>query len=399
MGIKGLFKLLSEHAPSSIKEKTIESYFGRIVCFDASMAIYSFIIAVRSGPEGEVLTNEAGEITSHLQGMFYRTIRLLENGVKPIFVFDGKPPQLKGGELEKRREKREQAEAELKEAQSNENAEDIEKFSKRLVKVTKEHNEECRRLLRLMGVPIVESPSEAEAQCAAIQKAGKCYGTATEDMDALTFGSGKLLRHMTFSAARELPIVEIDLPTILKEMKLEMSEFIDLCILCGCDYTSSIRGIGPQKALALIQENKSIENSLKKIDKEKYKVPEEFLFKEAHELFVNAEVTDPSGMEFKWAEPDEEGIIQFLVTEKGFNLDRVQSAIKRMKASRGKASQLRMDGFFKAAAVPQSQQEAHDNALKRKREAEKAAKGKGAKGGLVKGKKAAATAANKKAKA
>ena len=87
MGIKGLMKLLSDHAPDSVKERTIQSYFNRVVAIDASMSLYQFLIAIRSGPEGEVLTNEAGEVTSHLQGMFYRTIRMLDNGIKPVFVF------------------------------------------------------------------------------------------------------------------------------------------------------------------------------------------------------------------------------------------------------------------------------------------------------------------------
>ena len=77
-----------------------------------SMAIYQFMIAVRSnGPGGNqaaaMLTNEAGEVTSHIQGMFNRTIKMMESGVRPAYVFDGKPPQLKGGELAKRLAKRE----------------------------------------------------------------------------------------------------------------------------------------------------------------------------------------------------------------------------------------------------------------------------------------------------
>ncbi|VDK59284.1 unnamed protein product [Gongylonema pulchrum] len=65
-----------------------------------------------------------------------------------------------------------------------------------IFEVTKEHNEEARRLLTLMGVPVVNAPCEAEAQCAALAKAGKVFATVSEDMDALTFGSPILLRQM-----------------------------------------------------------------------------------------------------------------------------------------------------------------------------------------------------------
>jgi flap endonuclease-1 len=96
MGIKGLTGLLNEHAPASIKEHEIKTLFGRKVAVDASMSIYQFLIAVRQR-DGELLTNEAGETTSHLMGLFYRTIRIVENGIKPAYVFDGKPPELKKG--------------------------------------------------------------------------------------------------------------------------------------------------------------------------------------------------------------------------------------------------------------------------------------------------------------
>ena len=96
MGIKGLTALLSEHAPACIKEHDIKTLFGRKVAIDASMSIYQFLIAVRQ-KDGELLTNDAGETTSHLMGFFYRTIRIVENGIKPAYVFDGKPPELKKG--------------------------------------------------------------------------------------------------------------------------------------------------------------------------------------------------------------------------------------------------------------------------------------------------------------
>ena len=156
------------------------------------MCLYQFLIAVRA--DCAQLTNTEGETTSHLMGTFYRTIRLLENGIKPVYVFDGKPPDMKSGELKKRTERREEAQKQLDKATEAGDAADMEKFNRRLVKVTKEHGNEAKELLKLMGVPFVDAPCEAEAQCAALVKAQKVYGVATEDMDALTFGSNVLLR-------------------------------------------------------------------------------------------------------------------------------------------------------------------------------------------------------------
>ena len=131
----------------------------------------------------------------------------------------------------KRASKRTEAEEELKEAKETGDQEDINRYNKRLVRVTKEHNEEVRRLLKLMGVPTVDAPSEAEAQCAELVKKGVVWATATEDMDALTFGSPRLLRHMTYAEARKMPIVEIELDAVLQGLSLSMAEFIDVCIL------------------------------------------------------------------------------------------------------------------------------------------------------------------------
>jgi flap endonuclease-1 len=144
------------------------------------MAIYQFLIAVRSGGPNQqamMLTNADGETTSHIQGMFNRTIRFLTEGMKPVFVFDGKAPQMKSGELEKRREKRKKAEAELKKAVDDENVEEMDKHSKRLARAGRKENEDCKKLLRLMGVPVIVAPMEAEAQAAALCKAGLVYAT------------------------------------------------------------------------------------------------------------------------------------------------------------------------------------------------------------------------------
>ncbi|CAM9374644.1 unnamed protein product, partial [Phaeothamnion confervicola] len=196
MGITGLTKLLSDECPECMKEVDLKSLIGRKVAIDASMQMYQFLVAVRSSGQGQaaqMLTNDAGEVTSHIQGMFNRTIRLLAEGIKPVYVFDGRPPTMKGGELAKRLAKRKKAEEDLKTAEESGVVGDVDKYSKRLVKVGRQHNEDCKTLLRLMGVPVVDALSEAEAQCAALAQAGVVYGTATEDMDALTFQTPKLV--------------------------------------------------------------------------------------------------------------------------------------------------------------------------------------------------------------
>lgn len=316
MGITNLAKLIGDYAPNAIKENDIKNYFGRKIAIDASMCIYQFLIAVRQ--DGNALTNEDGETTSHLMGMFYRTIRLLENGIKPVYVFDGKPPSLKGGELEKRKERRDEAQANLEKATEAGEVENVEKFTKRLVKVTKEHGEDCRKLLKLMGIPYVEAPCEAEAQCVALVKGGVCYAIGTEDMDTLTLGGDVLLRHLTFSEARKMPIKEFHLQKVLEGLNLTQEEFVDLCILMGCDYCDTIKGIGPKRAYELIQKYKSIDKILENIDVKKYPAPENWMFKEARQLFLHPEVTKASDLDIKWSDIDEAGLIDYMVNQKGF---------------------------------------------------------------------------------
>ena len=140
------------------------------------------------------MRDEEGNLTGHLVGIFHRTIQFLENGIKPVWVFDGKPPQMKEKELEKRKEAKDAAEEEKKKAEENGDFERAKVMAGRAIRVTDEMMEDAKKLIRLMGVPVVESPSEAEAQCAELVKQGLAYATASEDMDALTFGTKILLR-------------------------------------------------------------------------------------------------------------------------------------------------------------------------------------------------------------
>jgi len=353
MGIKGLAKLLSAEAPDSIKEHEIKNYHGRIIAVDASMFLYQFLVAVRQdGPQGS-LTNSSGEVTSHLIGMFYRTIRMRENGIKPVYVFDGKPPKMKSGELQKRKEAREDAQKKMEEAKKEDNQAVVVQMERRLTKVTPEHVAQTKRLLKLMGVPVITATCEAEATCAEMNKKGLVYGVATEDMDTLCFGAPKLLRGLHYPPSRKQPVREFTFKTVLEDLGLSYPEFVDLCILCKCDYTSSIRGIGPKSALKGIRQHKNIEAFIKTLS-DKYTVPETFNYVGARDMFHNPDVTDVSGLSLKWEKPDEEGLIQFLCNESEFSIDRVKKGIERLHAAKKKGSQKRLDSFFKVVAKKKS---------------------------------------------
>jgi flap endonuclease-1 len=360
-------KVLQENAPGCIREQTIKSFFGRKIAIDASMCLYQFLIAVRQ--DGQNLANEEGEVTSHLQGFFYRTMRMLDAGIKPVYVFDGKPPEMKTlGELQKRAERRKETNELLEslkaadrddEQRFDENGEvidtlaEVDKLERRLVRVTREQNLEVQTLLTYMGIPWIEATCEAEATCAELSKKGLVYAVGTEDMDALTFGSTKLIRNLTVSESRGLPIFEIDFAKILQILEMNHSEFVDLCILLGCDYTGGIRGIGPHRALELIQKYRTIEAAIPTLDAVKHPVvDEEFQYQAAADLFLNADVADVKDVVFEWKKPDEDGLITFLCTEKGFSEERVRNGIKRLLEARKHMTQQRLEGWFKPGAAP-----------------------------------------------
>lgn len=311
--------------------------------------------------------SDTGETTSHLMGLFYRTLRIVDNGIKPLYVFDGAPPKLKSGELAKRFQRKSEAQEAQEEAKETGTAEDVEKFSRRTVRVTREHNAEAQRLLKLMGIPYIIAPTEAEAQCAVLARAGKVYAAASEDMDTLTFNSPVLLRKLTFSEMRKEPIQEIHLDRVLEGLEMELPQFIDLCILLGCDYVDPVKGVGPKVALALIREHKTLEAVVESVKKSgKYTFPEDWPYQDARLLFLEPDVrsADDPECDFKWEGPDVDGLVKFLVEEKGFNEDRVKNGAARLQKSVKTTQQSRLEGFFKV----KEKTEEEKASLKRKNE-------------------------------
>ncbi|KAK0625223.1 DNA-repair protein rad2 [Bombardia bombarda] len=363
--------LLPEHAGLSDDELAELGDESPHYPSDASMSIYSFLIAVRS--DGQQLTNESGETTSHIMGMFYRTLRIVDNGIKPLYVFDGAPPKLKSGELAKRFQRKQEANEGLEEAKETGTAEDVEKFSRRTVRVTREHNAECQRLLKLMGIPYIIAPTEAEAQCAVLARAGKVYAAASEDMDTLCFNTPILLRHLTFSEQRKEPIQEIHLDKVLEGLNMERDQFVDLCILLGCDYLDPIPKVGPTTALKLIRDHGTLEKVvefMKNDPKGRYTIPEDWPYKDARELFFSPDVrqADDPLCDFKWEKPDMDGLVQFLVHEKGFSEDRVRAGGARLEKNMKSSQQSRIEGFFKAVPKTEEERKAHKRKLEEQNE-------------------------------
>jgi len=379
MGIKQLMSLLQEKAPGCIKKIQLEGLTGYTVACDASMAMYQFLVATQGMNQVSGLTemtDKDGNRTGHLVGLLSRTIQFLEHGVRPIWVFDGKAPTLKNGELAKRKKIKDEAKRKAEDAEDVGDLEQALKHKVMNTHISKKMTEDCKKMLRLAGIPVIEAPGEAEAQCAALVKAGKAYATATEDMDALTFATAVLLRG--FNNKKE-PIYEINFKDMLEELGMTYDQFVDLCILCGCDYLETIEGIGPVTAFKLIKEHKDIEGVIKKLEddnkkgdkKRKWNVPDPFFYPDARELFKTPLVIeDVSKIEIKWEKPNEEELTQFLVEEKGFSDVRVSNAIKKLQKVDNKGQQSRLESFFgvsKRKATPV------------KTEEKSAKKGKGAK--------------------
>ncbi|CAB49654.1 flap endonuclease-1 [Pyrococcus abyssi] len=327
------------------KEIELENLYGKKIAIDALNAIYQFLSTIRQR-DGTPLMDSKGRITSHLSGLFYRTINLMEAGIKPVYVFDGKPPAFKKKELEKRREAREEAEIKWKEALAKGDIEEARKYAQRATKVNEMLIEDAKKLLQLMGIPIVQAPSEGEAQAAYMAGKGDVYASASQDYDSLLFGTPRLVRNLTITGKRKMPgkdiYVEIKpelivLEEVLKELKITREKLIELAILVGTDYNpGGIKGIGPKKALEIVKYSKDpLAKFQRQSDVDLYAIKE---------FFLNPPTTDDYSL--KWKEPDEEGIIRFLCDEHDFSEERVKNGLERLKKAIKAGKQSTLESWF-----------------------------------------------------
>ena len=310
---------------------------GRTIAIDAYNWTYQFLSIIRDRFTGEPLRDSQGRITSHLSGLFYRTARILESGITPVYVWDGRPPDFKKYTVEKRVEQREKAMTRLKEARERGEIEEIRVAAQQAVRLTKDMVEESKKLLEAMGVASIQARGEGEAQCAHMCKSGQVWAVASQDFDSLVFGAPRLIRNLNITGKRKLPgrqvyvdvkpeLIELD--AVLKELGINQEQLIIIGLLAGGDYNpGGIKGIGPKKALKLVQEKKDLDTILDGLEWP-FEVPAKTLFEFYKKPDVeNVNIPEP--------ELDLEKLKELLLSH-DFSEDRIANTLKKLTGESGK---------------------------------------------------------------
>ena len=323
------------------KKIELENLRGKKIAIDAFNALYQFLSIIR-GMTGDLLRDDKGRVTSHLSGLFYRNMNLLETGIKMVYVFDGTPPKLKSLEVARRREVKEHAGEKYREALERKDYVAARKFASSTSYLDNLMVDESKKLLDLMGIPWIQAPSEGEATAAHLNIKGAVDYTASQDYDSLLFGAPRLVRNVTISGKRRLPNrnVRVDvipetilLDEVLSSNGITREQLIDIGILLGTDFNpDGFQGIGPATALKFIKKYTRIE------DISELKGKMDFDPNEIREIFLHPQVsTKEVDMESKNTERD--SLEKFLVEEHNFSKDRIETALQKLDAQKQKASQ------------------------------------------------------------
>ncbi|MCS7142570.1 MAG: flap endonuclease-1 [Aigarchaeota archaeon] len=344
MGVK-----LSDIVPrEAVEEIELKDLRGRVIAIDCFNMLYQFITIIR-GPDGRPLSDRRGRVTSHLNGLFFRTLNYLAEGMLPVYVFDGRPPELKRRTVERRTAVRAEAMEEYKRALETGDLEAMRKYSVRAASLEEYMVEGSIRLLEVMGVPYVLAPSEGEAQTAHMTRKGDAWASASQDYDSLLFGSPRLVKNLSIVGRRKLPgrreYVEvvpevIHLERILNKLSIRREDLIEMSILIGNDYCDGVKGIGPKRAYALIREHGRVENVLHALG-----IELECDLEAVREAFTSPNVTE--NYKLGWRDVDEEGVVDLLCEEHDFSEDRVRKALEEYAARiRSSRQERRLDEWF-----------------------------------------------------
>lgn len=328
------------------KEIELSALKGRTICVDAFNTLYQFLSTIRQA-DGTPLMDNKKRITSHLSGIFYRNISLLERGIKLVYVFDGKPPEGKIRTLRRRESGRELAAERFEQAKDEEDLASMKRYSSQLVRLNDEIIKESKELLEAMGVAIVQAPSEGEAEAAYLARTrSNIFASASQDYDSLLFGAPRLIRNLTLARKRktisgwmEVKPEIIELESMLNSLDINLDQLICLGILVGTDYNpKGISGIGQKKALQIVKKFKEPALIFESVKEQMELMPEEdrFDWKEIFELFHKPSV---SHAVFVFGKVDEKKIRDILVKEHDFSDERVQKQLERLREITEKSKQ------------------------------------------------------------
>ena len=332
------------------EEVTIEALQGKIIAIDAMNMLYQFVTTIRQH-DGTPLKDSKGNITSHLTGLFARCTRLMEKGLKLVFVFDGEMPPLKKLERERRLKLKEEAAASYAEAESSNNLEEMRKFAARSARVTTEMIEESKELLTALGIPVVQAPSEGEAQAAYMVAKGDCDYVASQDFDCLIYGAPRVVRNLSLSQKRKkvnaltyktiLPEI-VTLDDTLRGLGLNLDQLRSLSIIIGTDFNiGGVKGLGPKKGLNIVKEFKTPEAIFSNINfSDSSEVPWEDIYK------TISDMPHKDDYSLVWQDIEEDKVKEILVEGHDFSVNRVASGIEAVAAAKKLSQQTNLGKFF-----------------------------------------------------
>jgi flap endonuclease-1 len=335
------------------REIEISELGDKILCVDAFNALYQFLSTIRQ-PDGTPLMDSKKRITSHLSGIFYRNINLMNEGMKFVYVFDGRAPELKAKTYKKRQDIRDIAKEKYETAKEEVDVMGMKRYSSQLLRLDDEMIAESKELLTAMGIPIIQAPSEGEAQAAHMARTNtKVYASVSQDYDSLLFGASKLIRNLTVSRKRktysgyiEIKPEIIELEKVFNFLEINLEQLICLGILVGTDYNpKGIPGIGQKRALEIVKKYKVPYEIFKSVEEQILGLSEEdkFDWQEIFALFYKPEV---SNADFEFMQFDEDKIKDILVRKHDFSEERVQKQIDKLKEIKQKNQQKNLGKWF-----------------------------------------------------
>ena len=283
MGIKNLNSFINKYAPEGVSEEELNSLNINSIAIDTSIFLYKFKYS-----------------NKFIDSFIQQASHFMKSNIIPIYIFDGAPPKEKQEVLDSRKEHKNkinnnvallEAKREAAQTQEDKNAitKEIEKERRKCINISKEDINNLKTVFDITGIRYIQPDCEADLVCCELYKRGLVQACLSNDMDFLPSGAGILIRNYNLSNR----VLKYNLNVILEKLGMNYEQFVDFCILCGCDYTCKIPRLGNETAYKYIKDEKlSIEGILEKYvgetsEQKKFVMPNNFNYESARYLLKN----------------------------------------------------------------------------------------------------------------